>query len=160
MKKTLLAIASIAVMAACNPAETKKEAVANPPINGKAFDTTKAVTVDEMAGMVLGGKEFMGNVSGTIEKVCQKAGCWADVKLANGEVVMIKFRDSVNNEFGIDKNSVGKKIIAHGIGFTDTVSIEQLKHYAKDDNKPEAEIEAIKAPKIAIGFTADGAVVK
>lgn len=158
LKFSIFSIALVACLS-CNNTP-KVEVNNNPPILGKAFDTTKTIGIDEMANQVLAGKEYNGTIEGTIEKVCQKAGCWADVKLSSGEMVKVLFRDSTNNEFTIDINSVGKKLIAHGIGFTDTTSIEQLQHFAKDGNKTEEEIKAINAPKIGVGFTADGALVK
>ena len=129
-------------------------------VYGKAFEATNAISADSMDTYVRSGKEFNGVVSGSIENVCQAAGCWADFKLSNGNTVKVMFRTSEGEEITIPKDSKGKTMIVNGVGFKDTISIEKQKHLAKDNNASAEEIAAIKEPKIKTSFTASGVIVK
>ncbi len=51
---------------------------------------------------------------------------------------------------------VGKNVILEGDAESKIVSVDELKHYAEDAKKPQAEIDAITAPKEEIRFMASG----
>lgn len=127
---------------------------------GVAFDAKGAISADSMDAFVRSGKEFNGVVTGTIENVCQAAGCWADFKLSNGNLVKVMFRTAEGEEINIPKDAHGKTMIVNGVGFTDTISVEKQKHLAKDNNASAEEIAAIKEAKIKTSFTASGVILK
>ncbi|MCX8479518.1 MAG: DUF4920 domain-containing protein [Chitinophagales bacterium] len=168
MNKTLIAsllFGTCVTLASCdnNTASNNESATANEVASksyGVAFEDKGAITPDSMDAYVRSGKEFNGVVTGTIENVCQAAGCWADFKLKNGNLVKVMFRTAEGDEITIPKDAMGKTMTVNGVGFTDTISIEKQKHLAKDNNASAEEIAAIKEVKIKTGFTASGVIVK
>ena len=52
-----------------------------------------------------------------------------------------------------------KNVILDGIAFIKTTSVAELKHYAEDGKKSQAEIDAIKEPKQEIRFLANGIMI-
>lgn len=109
--------------------------------------------------MASGQKSDNVRVSGVIESSCATKGCWVKVKLENGETVHTMFKD-----YGFfvptNKDLKGKKIVMEGFAFTDTTSVDDLKHFAHDAGKPEAEIAKITEPKVAVSFEASGVAVE
>jgi hypothetical protein len=161
----LLFAASVFFFASCNNASTtekstSKDSTATANVFGKAFENTTPTPANDVYSQIKTGKEFHGVMEGRITAVCQEKGCWADLELAGGQHLKVKFRDANGEEFGINKDTKDKMIDVHGVGYMDTVSVEMLRHYAEDDKATKAEIEAIKNPEITPSFTADGAVIK
>lgn len=97
--------------------------------------------------------QFIAN----IKEVCKKKGCWMNLELANNEKSFVKFKDY---SFFVPLNADGSSAIVNGKAFVDIVSVEELKHYAKDAKKSAKEIEAIKKPEITFAFIADGVLIK
>ena len=62
-------------------------------------------------------------------------------------------------EFFVPTALSGKNVVLDGIAFTKTTSVAELKHYAQDGKKPQAEIDAITTPKSEIRFLANGILV-
>lgn len=52
----------------------------------------------------------------------------------------VKFKDYA---FFMPKDCAGKKAVVDGYAYTQTTSVEELKHLAGDAGKPQAEIDAI-----------------
>ncbi|MFM2226333.1 MAG: hypothetical protein RJA07_2535 [Bacteroidota bacterium] len=127
---------------------------------GVTFDNATFTPIVDVMEQIKAGKEFKGVMEGRIMEVCQKAGCWANLELPGKQKLKVKFRDANGEEFGIDKNAIGKIIDVHGVGYMDTISVAMQKHYAEDNNDSKEIIDAIKAPKISMVFKADGAVLK
>jgi len=97
--------------------------------------------------------QFIAN----IKEVCKKKGCWMNLELANNENSFVKFKDY---SFFVPLNADGSSAIVNGKAFVDIVSVEELKHYAKDGKKSQKEIDAIKKPKVTYAFLADGVLIK
>ncbi len=94
---------------------------------------------------------------GTVQEVCQAKGCWMKVALADGQNVMVRFKDYA---FFVPKDIAGKEVVVQGLAYTDVLSVEDRRHYAKDAGKSDKEIEAIQEPQKTFGFRADGVLVK
>ncbi len=165
MKKILYASLFLCLAAACNmnsnklsdSAKADSTTVANK--FGLQFESKEPVSADQLVEKVNAKRSFNGVVEGKITAVCKKAGCWANIETADGNKLKVLFRNADGSEFGIDKNSIGKKLIAHGVGYLDTTTVEMLRHYAADDGKSKEEIDKINSPEIVVGFTADGAQI-
>ena len=95
--------------------------------------------------------------TGVIENVCQKKGCWMNINLSENESAFVRFKDY---GFFMPFNAAESKAIINGKAFRSEVSIEELKHYAEDENKTQEEIDAIVAPEITYGFLADGVLIE
>ncbi len=92
-----------------------------------------------------------------IKEVCQKKGCWMHVELNEAATAFIRFKDY---GFFMPLNAAGSEVIVNGKAFVSVVSVADLKHYAKDAGKSQAEIDAITSPEITYSFTADGVLIK
>lgn len=91
-----------------------------------------------------------------IKEVCQKKGCWMSLDLTQGKESFVKFKDY---GFFVPLNAGGQEAIVHGKAFVSEISVAQLKHYAKDGGKSEAEIAKITKPEFKYGFMADGVLI-
>ncbi len=92
-----------------------------------------------------------------INDVCKKKGCWMSMDLAGDKTAFVRFRDY---GFFVPLNADGSDAIVSGKAFIDVVSVEELKHYAKDGGKSVAEIEKITEPKVTYAFQADGVLIQ
>lgn len=93
----------------------------------------------------------------TINKVCQKKGCWINVPLDGDKESFVKFKDYA---FFMPFNSAGSDVILNGKAFVREISVDQLKHYAKDAGKSDEEIAKITEPKRTYAFLADGVLLE
>lgn len=117
-------------------------------------DEAKAISVSEMLadyGDRTDSVEY--TFRAPLKAVCAKAGCWVDVDKGNGETFMVRFKD----HFCIPPTTpAGTEAIINGLAFNDTITVKQLRHYAKDAGKSKEEIEKITEPKITFGFEGHG----
>ena len=96
--------------------------------------------------------KFKSNVS----SVCKKKGCWMKMDLPQKKNAFVKFKDY---EFFVPLNADNSTAIVSGKAYIDEVSVAELKHYAKDGGKSQAEIDKIKEPQITYAFMADGVLL-
>lgn len=102
------------------------------------------------------GDTLQVSFTSTIKEVCQKKGCWMQVDLAQDKSSFVRFKDY---GFFAPMNVAGHEVVMQGKAFVSIVSIDELKHYAKDAGKSEAEIAAITEPKVTYAFEADGIAI-
>ena len=61
---------------------------------GDTFETNQVLTVDEVVQNIEHQTDTMQvTLKGTIKEVCSKKGCWMTLPLANGDEVMVRFKD-------------------------------------------------------------------
>lgn len=123
---------------------------------GKIIDEAGAKFIDEFAGEMEGKDSLKIKIRAVAADVCQNKGCWMKVENADGSMMRIKFKDY---GFFVPMDITGKNVIFEGVAFKDTTSVEDLKHYAMDGGKSEAEIAAITEPEINTSFLAEGVIV-
>lgn len=114
-----------------------------------------AIPVTELSSKMSNDK-FNGKIQGKVVEVCQEKGCWMKVEQANGENLMVRFKDY---KYFMPKNIVGKDVVLDGEAIVKEVSVKQLQHYAKDAGKSDEEIKKIKEPKKEVQFVAKGVLV-
>tara|TARA_B100001175_G_scaffold135995_1_gene115643 strand:- start:283 stop:726 length:444 start_codon:yes stop_codon:yes gene_type:complete len=96
------------------------------------------------------------NISGEIINVCPKKGCWMNVKV-DLDTIFVKFKDY---GFFVPKTGIeGKSILMSGKIFSDTISVERLRHYAEDAQLSIEEIENITQPEYKINMIANGVAI-
>ena len=71
---------------------------------------------------------------------------------ADGDI-MVKFRDY---GFFVPFDIPGSEVVLEGTAQIETISVDDLKHYAEDDGKSAEEIAKITEPETQIVFVADG----
>ncbi len=79
------------------------------------------------------------------------------INLGEDKEMRVRFKDY---DFFVPKDAAGKFTIVQGFAKIDTTSIDELKHYLKDAEASQEEIDAITEPKINYSFEAEGVIIK
>ncbi|WP_333810168.1 DUF4920 domain-containing protein [Flavobacterium sp.] len=127
---------------------------------GEKFTVTKVLSKEEMLKKYKNlkkGDSIPVQFKSTINSVCKKKGCWMKLDLGKGESSFVKFKDY---GFFVPLNADGKEVIVKGYAFVDVVTVEELKHFAKDAGKSKEEIAKITKPETTYSFTSTGVYVK
>jgi hypothetical protein len=95
-------------------------------------------------------------LAGTINSCCQKKGCWMMVDLGNDQEMRVSFKDYA---FFVPLESAGRKVIMEGIARYEVTTVEDLKHFAEDAGKSQAEIDSITQPDKELVFEASGVIL-
>ena len=167
MKKIAFLFASIGLLVACNntaeetsvtePQEVAEETIIEYEIFGDSTMTDEgAIPATELLAYMGDNPEVEVKVSGTIDEVCQKKGCWMSVALDEETNMHVSY----DYEFLLPLNCGGKEMVMQGTAFYDTISVKHLRHLAEDANKSEEEIAAITEPKPTLAFLATGVMIK
>ncbi len=114
-----------------------------------------AVSVNELNNLMKDSK-YTGKITGKVVEVCQEKGCWMKIEKADGQSLMVKFKDY---KYFMPKNISGKEVVLDGEAIEKEVSVKQLQHYAKDAGKSDEEIKKITEPKKEVQFIARGVLV-
>ena len=122
---------------------------------GKKISAKKANDISWLENKTEFGDKTV-KIEGEVESVCQNMGCWVKLKKSDGSTMTVRFKDY---GFFVPKDIAGKKIIIQGIPEIKTTSVDELKHFAEDAGKSQAEIDAITDGKTELTFTADGVLV-
>lgn len=88
--------------------------------------------------------------------VCPKKGCWMKVQVDDSTTAFVKMKDYA---FFVPLDLVGKTVVLDTEAKVKTTSVDELRHYAEDAKKPQAEIDAITKPKKEIRLLANGILV-
>ena len=144
----------------------KKETVAtenqkqdNYAFFGDSISDEKALSNDEILAQfdkLKAGDTLNVKFKSKIKNVCQKKGCWMTLVLPNEKEAFVKFKDYA---FFVPKNAKDEEVIVNGKAFVSIESVEELKHYAKDEGKSQAAIDSIVTPKTTYSFMADGVLI-
>ena len=95
-------------------------------------------------------------VTAKIVEVCPNKGCWLKLELPDGKQATVKMKDY---GFFVPLAAKGKTVVIEGQAAMKTVSVKELKHFAEDAKKSQAEIDAITQPKKEVNILAKGIVV-
>ncbi|WP_299336051.1 DUF4920 domain-containing protein [uncultured Psychroserpens sp.] len=127
---------------------------------GKEITATDALAAEQMAAnytKMSVGDTINAKMVAKVDEVCQAKGCWMKLDLANGEQVMVKFKDY---GFFMPKDIAGKEVIINGKAFVNEVPVDEQRHYAEDGGATAEEIAKITEPKKTLSFEADGVLLK
>lgn len=120
----------------------------------KATAEKKAISVAKLNNKLKKNKKIENvTVKGEVVDVCDKKGCWLTIKNEGGERFFVKMKDYA---FFVPTALKGKNVVLEGKAEYKVTSVDELKHYAEDAKKPQAEIDAITKPSTEIRFVADG----
>lgn len=157
MKKFIF-IAFTVAFAACNSNNTTTEkTTTETTYYGEKITGENAISVDELATAMGDKTEIPVKITGTVTDVCQKKGCWMELKTADGKGLRITFKDY---GFFMPKDCQGKTAIAEGVAKIEETSVADLQEYAKDAGKTADEIAAITTPTKELVFEASGVILK
>ena len=127
---------------------------------GEKFKVAKILTKNEMLKKYKSlkkGDTITVQFESNIKSVCKKKGCWMKMQLAGDDDSFVKFKDYA---FFVPLNADNSQAIVYGKAFVDVVSVDELRHYAKDGGKSAAEIAKITKPEITYSFLASGVYIK
>jgi len=162
MKKIMFVVCSLVLMASCNKKEEAK--VAEKPVEYASFgakivadDALTAAQMLEKYQSLKPGDTVEVKFKSTINEVCKKKGCWMSMQLAEDKETFVKFKDYA---FFVPKNADKSEAIISGKAFVDSISVNDLRHYAKDGGKSEVEIAKITAPEMKYSFLSDGVLIQ
>lgn len=124
---------------------------------GDSISTDEAVNADQIPALLNDKDSVHLKVSGTIEEVCQKKGCWMKMNIGQDKAMMVRFKDY---GFFVPKDAAGKSLVMEGYAFKDTIPVADLRHYAEDAGKTKEEIEKITEPEIRISFESNGLIIQ
>lgn len=126
---------------------------------GAKITPNKALTKEQMLkkyASLKKGDTLSVKFKSRIHSVCKKKGCWMTMDLKGEERAFVKFKDY---EFFVPLNADNSEAIIAGKAFIDVETVEELRHYAKDGGKSQAEIDKITKPKTTYAFVADGVLI-
>ena len=124
---------------------------------GGAVDTTKAIPATELANSMGDQATLNTTISGKIVNVCKAEGCWLKLDLGEDEPLMVRMSD---HSFTVTENIEGKFAFIAGQAHYDTLSVEKLQDYAKDEGAGPEEIAAITKPELELVFEVKGVAVR
>jgi len=124
---------------------------------GETFNEAEAISVDSLVNRFSSEKEFPAIVSGSIENACHSEGCWLEVQSSSGSLVMVTYKDKA---FTLPTGIEGKPVVMKGRAFMDSTSVEELRKVAREEGKPESEVETIQNPEYSLNFEASGLILK
>lgn len=166
MKNIVLTLATIALLTSCK--EEKKEDVTTNEITentveyavfGDSITNEGAISAAEMMAKYNDLKEgdtLNVKFTTSIDEVCQKKGCWMTLDLGNEKQAFVKFKDYA---FFVPMNAQESEAVVNGKAFVSVTSVNELKHYAKDEGKSQEAIDSITEPKVTYSFMADGVLI-
>jgi hypothetical protein len=156
-----LSFISLVLLSACtnNNETTTETTTADTTVQffGDSINQEGAMPSTELAAKMEGKDSLKVKLTGTINEVCQKKGCWMTMPIGNDKTMQVKFKDYA---FFVPKDASGKTVVIEGVAFTDTTSVADLQHYAEDAGKSKDEIAKISEPEINISFEASGVILK
>lgn len=145
---------TLVFLGACNKNTAK---MSSAEFLGEAFAVSNVITYDQLLATIQTKKE-MNNivVEGKVGAVCQAKGCFMNMVSDNSDdakQMFVKFKDY---GFFMPKDLTDGRVVMKGNAFVEETSVEDLRHYAKDEGKSDAEIMAITEPMMELKFMASG----
>lgn len=158
MKKIILSAAMLISLAATAQENKIAEATKGTQYGAGITENNVANNVYNTAALtdeLLGETDSLKNIllEAKVTGVCPKKGCWLTLENDKGITVFVKMKDYA---FFLPQSIKGKNILLHADAFEKTTSVKELKHYAEDAKKTQAEIDAITEPKKEIRLVATG----
>lgn len=123
---------------------------------GAAITADGAVAATEVVNKLGKADSVRVKVRGEITSCCQSKGCWMTMPISADKDMTVKFKDYA---FFVPKNSAGKEAVIDGWVYREELSVDELRHYAEDEGKPQEEIDKITKPEERIIFMADGVII-
>ncbi|WP_448606662.1 DUF4920 domain-containing protein [Paenimyroides ceti] len=165
MKKYLIISLSFLALVSCDKKEKATEPTSESTEQityetfGDSLSAEGALTKEAMLAKyetLKPGDTLNVKFASDIKEICQKKGCWMSMDLADGKESFVKFKDY---KFFVPMNAQKHKAVVSGKAFVSEISVDELKHYAKDEGKSAEEIEKITEPKRTLQFMADGVLI-
>ena len=96
---------------------------------GEDIANQKIISTAQVAGLYSSTEKFNTSFKAKVTDVCQVKGCWMKLDIGNDNQVMVNFKDY---GFFVPKDIKGKEVIVSGEAYMRNISVEELRHYARD----------------------------
>jgi hypothetical protein len=164
MKQFFSFLAAAILLASCgnsNDGKPKIDSASNDTAHtayfGDKISPDGAIKAEQVKAALGKHDSLAMKVEGKVVDVCQRKGCWMEIKLGDAETMRVTFKDY---GFFVPKNTGGKTVIVEGYAYNDTTTVAELRHYASDGGKTQDEINKITEPEVAVTFEAKGVIIK
>lgn len=158
MKNWIVLLISMNLLLACNNSSQQISADENGvEFFGEKITPEGAISSESFFETFTEGDSVEMKVSGQINEVCKKKGCWMSMKIGTDEEMMVRFKDY---GFFVPLNADGRNTIVEGWAYKEVMSVDELKHYAFDAGQTEEEIAAITEPEVSYTFMAHGVIIE
>jgi hypothetical protein len=158
MKKWIVIVFIFNLIIACN---TSNEAGTNDENSleyfGEEISKNDAIMAEDFFTSFTEGDSIEMKVSGIINEVCKKKGCWMSMSIGEDEEMMVRFKDY---GFFVPLNADGRMTTVEGWAYKEVLGVAELKHYAFDADQTEEEIAAITEPEVSYTFMAKGVIIE
>ena len=127
---------------------------------GEEINLEDAITYPELLNRLSTEDSVTCKVTGIVQDVCQVKGCWMtmiDPSDDDKPELFVKFKDY---GFFMPLDISGKTVTMEGTAYTEITSVEDLKHYAEDNEATQEEIDAITEPEEELKFMANGVLLR
>lgn len=164
MKKISLLLVCLLFVVACKESNDKVEDIKKDAVKYASYG--EKISDENVISKELAAQKFETLKEGDtinlkfaskINEVCKAKGCWMKLDLGNSKESMVRFKDY---GFFVPLDADNKEVIVNGKAYVTKISVDELKHYAKDGGKTEEEIAAIIEPEFTYAFEADGVLMK
>lgn len=162
MKNSIRIVCLALTLIAFNASAQKSKAIDSKDyaLFGEKFAMTNVISNKQMLKKYKSlkkGDSVAVKFQSNIQSVCKKKGCWMNMDLTEGKESFVKFKDY---GFFVPLNADNSEAIVNGIAFIEITPVAELRHYAKDEGKSQAEINKITKPETTYKFKATGVYIK
>ena len=123
---------------------------------GENIEEGSIIENSKIQNFFLAKEKFNAKLKAKVTDVCQMKGCWMKLEIGDEKDIMVNFKDY---SFFVPKNIIGKEVIVSGEAFKRNISVDELKHYARDRGENESAISLIVEPKEIYSLTAKGVIL-
>ena len=123
---------------------------------GEKIEEGSIIENSKIQNLFLAKEKFNAKLKAKVTDVCQMKGCWMKLEIGEEKDIMVNFKDY---SFFVPKNIIGKEVIVSGEAFKRNISVDVLKHYARDRGENESAISLIVEPKEIYSLTAKGVIL-
>lgn len=123
---------------------------------GSKITEEGAISISELPNLLKGKDTIAVKIKAKAVSSCASKGCWMNLQIDDKNTAFVKMKDY---GFFVPTAIADKNVVLDGIAFIKTTSVAELKHYAEDGKKSQAEIDAITEPKQEIRLLANGIMV-
>jgi len=157
MKRFIFVAITSMAMGGCDHSQHSHAAESKAEFYGQSFDTSaKTVAIQDLAAQLNGKDTAEVVVEGVINQTCPNAGCWLNYRTNEGVQKI-----TTDHVFFVPlEGCEGLHSMAKGKAFYTEISVEDQKHYAREEGKTEEEIAAITEPKRNLSFVATGVMIE
>ncbi len=119
---------------------------------GTRFDTTAALSTDELLST---WPDSIGHplvVKGTVAEICLAEGCWLTLRTPDGDPIFVDW----DHAFSVPYDNKGKQVYIKGRVYVDSTHLETLRREAKKAGKSDSAIAHMVKLKLRPSLKASG----